>query len=307
MNIKKVLVTGSSGTVGTRLCEILLKRGYDVTGVDIVPNRWNNDVNKITLVGDLRDSSFFERLDKFDLVIHLAAHARVYNSVVNPQLSKDNFDMVFNVMEFVRKNGIKKVFFASSREVYGNTPGKTVHKEEDAIVTLAESPYSATKLAAEAFVHSYKECYGIDFVILRLSNVYGMYDESDRVVPLFIRLINENKDVTVFGEKKLLDFTYIDDTIDGFIKCIENFDKVKNNTFNIASGVGTKILDVAKIVQKKLGKDIKIEIRDTRTGEVMEYIADVSKIKKFVDYSPKTPIEDGIEKAIEWFKKQNSK
>lgn len=306
MVIKKILVTGSSGTVGTRLCEILLEKGYDVKGIDIAPNKWNEKVNNVTTIADLRDISIFKGFEKFDLVIHLAAHARVYNSVVNPQLSKDNFDMVFNVMEFVRKNGIKRVFFSSSREVYGNTPGKVVHKEEDAVVTLAESPYSATKLAAEAFIRSYKECYGIDFVILRLSNVYGMYDESDRVVPLFIRMINENKDVTVFGEKKLLDFTYIDDTVDGFIKCIENFDKVKNNTFNIASGAGIKIIEVARIIQKKLGKDIKIGVKESRTGEVMEYIADISKIKKFIDYSPKTSIEDGIEKAIEWFKSQNS-
>ena len=307
MDIKKILVTGSSGTVGTRLCEILLEKGYDVKGIDITPNKWNKRVNGITTIADLRNKSTLDSFDGFDLVIHLAAHARVYNSVVNPQLSKDNFDMVFNVMEFVRKNNIKRVFFSSSREVYGNAPGKVVHREEDAIITLAESPYSATKLAGEAFIRSYKECYGIDFVILRLSNVYGMYDESDRVVPLFIRLINGNKNVTVFGEKKLLDFTYIDDTIDCFIKCIENFDKVKNNTFNIASGVGTKIIDVAKIVQKKLGKDIKIDVKDTRTGEVMEYIADITKIKNFIDYSPKTSIENGIEKAIEWFKIRNSK
>lgn len=190
--------------------------------------------------------------------------------------------------------------FASSREVYGNTKN-IIHKEEDADIINCESPYSASKIGGEALIHAYKECYGIDFIIVRFSNVYGMYDESNRVIPLFIRLAKKNKDLVIFGKEKLLDFTYIDDTISAVLNCIKKFDSAKNDTYNISFGRGIRIFDVAKLVKQNLNSKSKIILSKNRTGEVIKYIADISKISKKVSFKPKTPIEEGVKKAIGWY------
>jgi UDP-glucose 4-epimerase len=235
-----------------------------------------------------------------DLAIHLAANARVFNLVVDPSLANENFAMLFNVMEWCRKNKTNRIIFASSREVYGNT-GRMLHAEDDVAIKNCESPYTASKMSGEALIHAYAKCYGIDFIINRFSNVYGMYDDSDRVVPLFIKLTKENKDTMVYGEDKILDFTYIDDAVAGIIKEIENFDSVKNNTLNIATGSGVKIIDVAKMIIAELNGKNKIIIQNNRTGEVVKYVADISLAKKVLGFKPEVGIEEGLKRSVLWY------
>jgi UDP-glucose 4-epimerase len=276
-----------------------LQKGYDIVGLDLKQNKWNQQVNKLTIIGDLLDRSTLERLPAgFDLVIHLAANARVYNSVVSPTLGRDNFEMLFNMLEFNRKNRIRRFIYASSREVYGNE--KAINRENDAQVRNCESPYAASKIAGEALVHAYRNCYGIDFITLRFSNVYGMYDESDRLVPLFIELAKKNETMVVYGRDKLLDFTYIDDAISGIVKCIERFDEVKNDVFNIASGTSVSITEVAQLIKNLIGAKNEIAVKDNRKGEVVRFAADISKARLKLSYVPKISISEGINKAVEW-------
>lgn len=298
--IKSVLVTGSSGTIGTRLCEFLVKKGFDVTGVDKVPNAWSAEINNLTIISDLTKVGCLEKVkDKdFDLIIHLAANARVYDSVINPNLAFENFVLVYNLLEFARKKKAS-FMFASSREVYGNSE-KTVHDEGDVRLELCESPYSATKMGGEALVQAYKKCFGVDFVIFRFSNVYGMYDGSDRVVPLFIRKCLAGERLTVFGEGKMLDFTFIDDAIRGVVTAVERFDSVKNNVINISGAEPVRIFDVAQIIKRLTNSSSQISIDNNRPGEVVKYTADLTKAKELLNYSPKTSIEEGVKHAIKW-------
>lgn len=301
MQIKKILVMGSSGTIGTRLCEEILNNGCEVFGADLNTNKWSERVNKITKIIDMRDRNAYDNLpNDVDLMIHLAANARVYDLVVNPNLARDNFETLFNALEFCRKNNIKRFIFASSREVYGNSD-KIVHSEDEAYMKNCESPYTASKIGGEAMIHAYCQCYGINFIIFRFSNVYGMYDDSNRAVPLFIRMTKENKDLIIYGKEKMLDFTYIDDAISGIWKCIENFDANRNDIFNIASGKGITIVELAQMIQKYLNATNKIIIKEPRTGEVIKFIADISKAKEKLNYEPKININEGIRKSIEWF------
>lgn len=300
--MSKILITGSSGTIGTRLCEKLLEQNYEIIGIDWKPNKWVKKIDEITLRADLRDKSTFDKLPKsLDLIIHLAANARVYNLVKDPNLARDNFETTFNTLDFARKNNIKRFVFASSRETYGNSE-KVVHSENEVYIQNCESPYTASKIGGEALVHAYQQCYGINFITFRFSNVYGMYDDSDRVIPLFIRLTKEDKDLTVFGREKLLDFTYIDDCISGVLKAINNFKKAQNDTYNIGSGKGTSILEIARLIQKFMKSQNKIVIKENRTGEVVKFIADISKAKQKFNYQPKTNILEGIKKSIAWYK-----
>ncbi|GAG26443.1 unnamed protein product, partial [marine sediment metagenome] len=219
----RILVTGSSGTIGNCLCEALLDGGVDVIGLDIKRNLWNDEVHSRTIYMDLRDQQSLEQLPKdIDVVVHFAANARVYNLVKEPDLARDNFLMLYNILEYSRKNGIKRILFSSSREVYGNT-GYIIHAEDESFVKNCESTYTASKIAGEAMIHAYNQCYNIEYVIMRFSNVFGRYDFSDRVVPLFILKALRNEDVHIYGRDKILDFTYIEDNVNGVLKALELF------------------------------------------------------------------------------------
>ncbi len=302
--MKKILVTGSSGTIGTRLCEKLIAKGFNIVGVDKEPNKWNKEIDKLTINLDLRNKEgvMSNLPTDFDLVIHLAANARVYNLVVDPSLARDNFEILFNMLEFTRVNNIKRVIFSSSREVYGNSD-KLIHNEEEAYVKNCESPYTASKVGGEALIHSYNQCFGINFIIFRFSNVYGMYDGSDRVIPLFIELAKEGKDLIIFGKEKQLDFTYIDDCINGIITSIEKFEEIKNDVFNLSCGKGTTLLELAQLIKEFLKSESKIVLKENRTGEVVKFIADISKAKIKFGYDPSITIVEGVKKSIEWYNK----
>lgn len=297
----RILVTGSSGTIGTRLCEKLLEEGHTVIGVDRRKNAWQPSVQGITVMTDLLEPKALEAMPTdIDAVVHLAANARVYELVESPQRALENFTTLFNILEWCRKNSIPRFLFASSRECYGNAPHAS-YTEDLVRVEHCESPYTASKLGGEALVHAYTRCYGLSHVMFRFSNVYGMYDDSDRVVPLFIRKMRRNDPITVFGEEKCLDFTYIDDTVQGINNAIIRFDAVKNATYNIAFGEGTTLLHLADRIKELLRSSSEISIGKSRIGEVIRYVADISKAKRLLQYSPKTSFGEGIVKAVEWY------
>lgn len=299
----KILITGSSGTIGTRLFEKLLVQGFDVIGFDKKRNKWNKELNSLTIVGNLLKKSDLEKIPKdVDAIIHLAANPRVYDLVVDPDLARDNMLTVYNILEFARRNNVKKVMFSSSRETYGNR--KIIKSsEKDVDIRLCESPYAASKITGEVLMYSYQKCYGIDYIVFRFSNVYGMYDESARFIPLMYQKMKNNEDVVIFGKDKLLDFTYIDDCVNGIIKCVKNFKKAKNNTINIAAGRGETLLGVAKIIKKIMGSKSKITIGKNRTGEVVKYVADITLARKLLGYKPEFSIDDGLNMSIDWYKK----
>lgn len=298
-----ILVTGSSGTIGTRLCERLLESGHAVSGIDWVPCKWQEAVKNLTTIIDMRDAkavAAYEPKQKIDAVVHLAANARVYELVEHPERALDNFITLFNALELARRLGIKKFIFASSRESYGNIAADK-YTEDLVRVENCESPYTASKVGGEALVESYTRCYGIDHVIIRFSNVYGMYDDSVRVVPLFIRKCRANEPITVFGKDKCLDFTYIDDAVSGVILMLEKFETAKNQTINLAYGEGTTLVHLAERVKELLGSSSEVNIGVPRTGEVVRYVADISRAKKVLGYNPQTPFDAGIEKSVEWY------
>ena len=148
--IKRILVTGSNGTVGTRLMQKLAKTSFSSIGFDIKKNNWDAKINLKTNLIDLRNKeNLLKKKIKADLIIHLAANARVYNLIKDPVLAKDNVETTFNILEFARKNNIKKIIFASSREVYGQSK-KLTNNEDDLKMENSESPYSASKIFGES-------------------------------------------------------------------------------------------------------------------------------------------------------------
>ncbi|MCK4302426.1 MAG: NAD-dependent epimerase/dehydratase family protein [candidate division Zixibacteria bacterium] len=300
--IKTILVTGSSGTVGTALIQTLMTRGYRVIPLDVRHSYWDARIERKTVFHDLR-----RPLDKLrfrpppDLIVHLAANARVHDSVVHPKMALDNYLMVYNVLEYARRKGVKRVLFTSSREVYGETNPRSRIREDNTHVSRVKAPYTASKYAAEALIHAYHECYGIKPVIARLSNVYGRYDVSERVIPVFLYYALRNRTLTVFGREKKLDFTYIDDCTAGLMAIVERFDKVAGMTFNISTGKGERLLDLAHMIADVVGSSSKISSSSKRTGEISSFVGDISLARRHLGYKPQVLLEDGLVENIGWY------
>ena len=292
--------------IGTELTNSLLDDGYDVVGVDINENPWNNRVADHTIIADLRNPDDLSSLPTdAGMIVHLAANARVHQLVKAPKGARDNFEMTYNTLEFARENSITRFLFGSSREVYGNM-GKLIYSENDTFIDQCESPYTASKVGGEAMVKAYQRCYDIEATILRFSNVYGRYDLSDRVLPLFIAQAMNDQDLTVFGGDKILDFTYIDDCVAGIHRTITNFHKAQRTTFNIASGTGTSLVELAEAIVSELGANSNIHVESSRTGEIRRYVADIAKAEKVLGYRPEVDFEAGMQHTIEWYTSDES-
>ncbi len=299
-----ILITGSSGQIGTNLGLTLQNRGDHVQGIDIRKNTWTDRIPTHILDLTKAKSDDLPSNQRFDAVIHLAAHAKVYELVENPARAMENIQMLFVVLEYCRKSQIP-IIFSSSREVYGDIH-RHVTEEEQADFVVAESPYSASKIAGEAMIYSYGRCYDLPFLVFRFSNVYGRYDSDidrmERVIPLFARRIAEGKPIVVFGKEKVLDFTFVDDCADGIIRGIDALvqRRVRNQTINLAYGQGNTLVDVVNIITLALGRDGNVRYEPSRSGEVTRYVADITKARELLGYAPQTPLSAGLPREIAW-------
>jgi UDP-glucose 4-epimerase len=251
-------------------------------------------------MADLTNQASIETLpDSVDLVIHLAANARVHKLVQNPKGARENFEMTYNALEYARKVGAD-FLFSSSREIYGNKE-KLVYDEADTQIDECESPYTASKIGGEALVKSYQNCYDMNTSIVRFSNVYGKYDASDRVIPLFIAQASRGENLTVYGAHKTLDFTYIDDCVAGTLEIVEQFNKAAGTIFNVASGRGCSLLELADHIVEEVGTDVEIAVENNRTGEISRFVGDISKARKVLGYEPEYELCDGIKRTVSWY------
>jgi UDP-glucose 4-epimerase len=306
----RVLITGSSGQIGTNLALRLLREGHYVFGIDQRPNPWTDKIPTLLQDLSLQQSNFEGGIGyvayppDFDVVVHLAAHAKVHELVEQPDRALKNMIMTFNVLEFCRHNHLP-IVFSSSREVYGDIH-RYITDESHADFAFTESPYSASKIAGEALIYSYAQCYHLRYLVFRFSNVYGRYDNDiermERVIPLFIRKISRSEPITVYGEKKVLDFTYIDDCVDGICRGINLLlsEKAVNHTINLAYGQGNSLIKMAEYIAETLSTKLEIRIEPAHVGEVTHYIADISKARRLLGYEPRTPLHDGIRNAVTW-------
>jgi UDP-glucose 4-epimerase len=306
----RALITGSSGQIGTNLALRLLDAGHHVFGVDRRVNSWTDRIT--TLLQDLaapyRD--FVGGIGGVpyptpDIVVHLAANAKVHELVQHPHRAMENIALTFNVLEYCRQNGLP-IIFASSREVYGDIH-HYITEEQQANFSFTESPYSASKVAGEAFVYSYARCYGLRYLVFRFSNVYGRYDNDiermERVIPLFIRKLSRGETVTVYGREKILDFTYVDDCVDGIMAGIERLLRgdITNQTINLAYGRGNSLVRMAELIAEALGVEPRVEVEPSkRIGEVARYVADIRRAQELLGYQPQVPLEEGIRQAVAW-------
>lgn len=303
-----ILITGASGQIGTNLALALMQRGDTVVGIDKRPNEWTDriDMQIVDLVQLARQRQRLSVDMSVDVIVHLAAWAKVFQLVQEPDKAFENVEMIWPVLELARATRVP-IVFGSSREVYGDLQ-RHVTDETMADFVVAESPYSASKVAAEAFFYSYARCYDFPYLVFRFSNVYGRYDHDlermERVIPLFVRHIDAGTPITVFGREKMLDFTHVDDCVAGMVAGIDALatGKILGETINLAYGQGQTLFDLVGLIEMAVGQSAQATYEKSQTGEVTRYVADISKARKLLGYEPQVPLTQGIAAYVTWLR-----
>ncbi|AEH45085.1 NAD-dependent epimerase/dehydratase [Thermodesulfatator indicus DSM 15286] len=315
--MEAILITGGAGFIGSHLVDNLLARGEKVVVVDDFNDyyspkiKWKNieqalkNHNFHLEQGDIRDFPFLERVFKrypIKCVVHLAARAGVRPSVEDPILYEEvNGVGTTNLLELARRFEVPKFVYGSSSSVYGYTD--QVPFKEDACADQPVSPYAATKRANELMCHAYHHLFGLKVVCLRFFTVYGPRQRPEMAIHKFTRLIDEGKEIPVYGDgSSKRDYTYIDDIIQGVVAAIDkDFDY---EIFNLGESQVTDLLTLIRLIEENLGKPAKIKFLPFQAGDVPITYADISKAKKILGYNPQVPIEEGIKRFISWYKKE---
>ena len=335
--MKIILVTGAAGFIGYHLCESLLKQGHFVIGLDNINNYYEvslkyarlhqlgiekesasvfSKISESTLHGsrmqfirmNLENRIELPKLFKsynFDMVCNLAAQAGVRYSIENPHAYIDsNINGFLNVLECCRHYNVKRLVYASSSSVYGNTD--KIPFKETINVDLPISLYAATKKSNELMAHTYSHLYKIETIGLRFFTVYGPWGRPDMAMFLFTDAILNNRPIKVFNNGELSrDFTFIEDITNGVVNTLLEDSKNKSlyKLYNIGNNSSVKLLNFIETIEQELGVIADKIMIPMQPGDVHQTWADVSQLQKDYNFKPQTTISKGIKAFISWYKK----
>jgi len=302
--MEKVIVTGGAGFIGSHLAEELVRRGYQVTILDDLSTGKMGNIKKLLskdnvqfIQGSVTNSSLLKELFHGAIyVFHQAAIPSVPRSVKDPLATNEvNITGTLNVLLAARVSKVRKIIYASSSSVYGDTP--TLPKRED-MVPSPQSPYAASKLAGEYYCRVFQEVYGLVTVCLRYFNVYGPKQNPDSqyaaVIPRFLRWASEGSPLIIYGDgEQTRDFTFIADAVAANILAAESN---ASGVFNIGRGKSITINELARLVIKLTGNNVESVHQEPREGDIRHSLADISKAGTF-GYEPRYNLEEGLEET----------
>jgi NAD dependent epimerase/dehydratase len=309
-----VFVTGADGFIGSHLCEMLVSKGYQVKALSQYNsfNNWGwledvackNEIEVIT--GDVRDPHFCKQVTKgIDVIFHLAALIAIPYSFVAPDSYVDtNIKGTLNICQAAKENGNIRVIHASTSEVYGTAQYVPIDEKHP---MQPQSPYSASKIAADAMAMSFYNAFELPVSIARPFNTYGPRQSARAVIPTIItQIANGMKEIKLGDTSPTRDFNYVEDTCRGFLSIAEN-DQTIGETLNIGSNFEISIYDTLEIIKDLMVSDVKFISDNERMrpekSEVFRLWCDNSKIKKLTGFVPTIDIKEGLEKTIDWFTK----
>ena len=334
----KILVTGTAGFIGSHLAIKLLNRGDEVVGLDNINDYYDQNVkygrlqrggiiqnlkdgknipygelltssknkNYKFIKLNLEDKDAMDKLfktEKFDAVCNLAAQAGVRYSLTNPDAYMgSNIIGFMNILECCRHNDVNNLSYASSSSVYGSNTKLPFSTEDN--VDHPISLYAASKKSNELMAHTYSHLFGISTTGLRFFTVYGPWGRPDMALFLFTKAALENKSIDVFNNGDMLrDFTYIDDIVEGITRVIDNPRETTPpyKVYNIGNNNPVKLMDFITAIENKLGKTIDKNMMPIQPGDVPATYADVTDLVNDLGYKPETPIQDGINKFVDWY------
>ncbi len=312
----KVLITGCAGFIGCALTEYLLKQNVEVVGIDSINDyydvrlkeyrlerikKYNNlTFYKIDIANQEEMVSVFEK-HTFDVVINLAAQAGVRYSIENPHVyAISNLIGMTNILECCRQYDVEHLIYASSSSVYGKNT-KIPFTESDR-TDFPVSFYAATKKSNEVMATSYSNLYGLRVTGLRFFTVYGPAGRPDMAPWLFTRAILTGKEIDVFNKGDMYrDFTYIEDIVAGIVNAIEIKMESKDNIYNLGNDTPEKLGDFIEIIERICEKPARKNYKEMQLGDVKRTWANIDKARTELNYTPRTTLEDGLEKFISWY------
>ncbi len=309
-----ILVTGTSGFIGSHVVEHFIKLGHFVIGLDNFDDFYPIKFKRLNLTevrqnsqfqfheADIRDSKALNTIflsNQIDTVIHLAAKAGVRPSIDSIREYYDvNVNGTLSLLESMRIHGVKKMLFASSSSIYGDN--KKVPFSETDRVDNPISPYASTKKSGELLCHVYCHLYDFDITCLRFFTVFGPRQRPDLAIHKFTRLIDEGKAIPFYGDGSTSrDYTYINDIINGISCALDHLGGYR--IYNLGESKVTNLKKLVEIIEKILGKKSILNQLPLQEGDVNNTYADISKAKSEIGYNPKYDIETGIKKFVEWY------
>lgn len=302
----KILITGGAGNVGGSLASRLvdndnffivivdnLLTGKKSNLPDESKKNWkfiNCDVNDIFQISSVMNTH------NFDYVFHYAAVVGVKRTLENPIMVLNDINGIKNILELSKNTGVKRVFYSSSSEVYGEPV--SLPQFEDTTPLNSKLPYAIVKNVGEAYFRSYFKSYGLEYTIFRFFNTYGPKQSEDFVISKFLNMAIRNDDITLYGDGlQTRTFCYIDDNNDATINALINNEGI-NDTINIGNDVEFSILDLAKICIEVTGSKSKIvNLPPLKEGDMTRRKPDIQKMKKILNRDL-TPLKDGIIKVF---------
>lgn len=329
----KILVTGAAGFIGMHLSKRLLERGDEVVGIDNLNDYYDvqlkhdrlkqlEDFEKFTFIKmDLADREAMAQLFKdqqFNRVMNLAAQAGVRYSLKNPLAYVDSNLVGFvNILEGCRHNNVEHLVYASSSSVYGSNTDMpfSVHHNVDHPVSL----YAATKKSGELMAHTYSHLYGLPTTGLRFFTVYGPWGRPDMSPSLFAGAILRGEPINVFNQGKMQrDFTYIDDIVEGVVRVIDktaepdkDFDTnlpdpatsyAPYRVYNIGNNEPVQLMDFIETIENAVGTKAQKNMLGMQDGDVVATYANIDALISAVGFKPSTPLNEGIDKFVNWYK-----
>ncbi len=313
----KILITGGAGFIGSHLCDKYTKEGHSVLCLDnfmsgnLVNVRHLLDCRNFKLIrGDIRDYELLEKIMRdVDVVFHLAAQIHVDRSYVEPRLTYEvNVMGTQNILEIARLHDCKKVIYASTSEVYGSS---LYHPMDEKHPLNAPHPYGASKIAADRMCYAYLQTYGMDISILRLFNVFGPRQRDigyGGVISIFTRRVLSGMPPIIYGDgKQTRDYTYIEDAVKAYDSVLNHKEPI-TEPVNFGSGKEVSIVELANMIIDLCGQRARIEpvFVEPRPGEVQRLLADNSRAKQLLGWTPKYSLEEGLTKLIDWYQNYKS-
>ena len=308
----KYLVTGGAGFIGCNLARFLLARGHAVTVLDNFSTGKHENLEEILdrielIEGDIRDSAAVDRaIAGCDAVFHEGALGSVPRSVKDPLTSHDvNVNGTITVLESARAAGVKRIVFAASSSAYGDQKHSPKH---EGMVPAPISPYAAGKVCCEAYLRGYAAVYGLETLCLRYFNVFGPYQDPAgpyaAVIPVWVSRILRGEKPRVFGDgEHSRDFCYIDNVCQAnWLAANAPAEVCDGRAINIACSRRTSLNQILDQLRDLLRIDFQTEYTDPRPGDVKHSLADVSLAKESIGYEPKIFFEEGLVRAIDWYK-----
>lgn len=293
----RVLVTGGSGFIGSHVVDRLRVRGIEVRVYDLQRSPYRDDIQ--FQQGSILDAETLRiAMNGVDAVYHLAAIADVKDVYEDPVAAESiNVRGTLNVLEAMRRSGLKRLIFGSTTWVYSNAQADVVDEETPS--ATPDHLYTATKLASEHYCHAYSVLYGLEPTVLRYGIPYGPRSRPAAVVPIFVERALDGQPITIAGDgSQFRQFVYVEDLAEGNVQALKSV--AKNRTYNLDGNEKVTIKRVAEVVRDALGTGVQIEYGEARPGDFAGRTVSSERAREELGWTPQVPFEEGVRRYIEW-------